>query len=256
MQIFIKSIEGETLTLNVKDSMTVAMVKQLIADKVVEERCKSRLIYGGTQLDDSMRLSDYNIVKGSTIFEEGRLRGGMGKRAAPAIPDEQKIDRLIKRAQGDFRPVPTSEITKLTSAFNSRDDFLHEMTDPSSIETKLMTMPMKDLEALADLLSDRVQGSASSAQLVTVAKSLYPQISAVEQGLLTTKAVYGEMMAAFMGNYAKAFHSFTVEDAIFDNKAFRKVLQDCVSRRRAEDINNKKFFLEQKFNEEVMKRAR
>ncbi len=75
-QIMVKTIEGKTIMLNVTPSMTIAEVMQLIAEKLNAMRWKARLSYSSQTLNDSMCISDYNIQAGSTLFEDGRLRGG------------------------------------------------------------------------------------------------------------------------------------------------------------------------------------
>ena len=75
-QIFVKTITGKTLTLDVYPfSTTGAKLKAMIIDKD-GERDDQRLEYGGRQIEDARTLSDYNIQEGSHVFESGRLHGG------------------------------------------------------------------------------------------------------------------------------------------------------------------------------------
>ena len=76
MQIFVKTITGKTLTLDVKIfTNTVASVKAMISEKD-GERDEQCLTFVGP-LDEDQTLAYYNIQKESTIFESGRLKGGM-----------------------------------------------------------------------------------------------------------------------------------------------------------------------------------
>jgi ubiquitin C len=75
-QIFIKTLQGKTITLDVSDSDKIGDIKDKIRDIEGIPSDQQRLVFNGKQLEDGNTIADYGIQADSSIHLVLRLRGG------------------------------------------------------------------------------------------------------------------------------------------------------------------------------------
>lgn len=73
MQIFLKSLTGRVILLEVEPTDTIYKIKEMIEEQEGIPIDQQRVIFGGKQLEDNMTLHDYGIINFSTLHLVLRL---------------------------------------------------------------------------------------------------------------------------------------------------------------------------------------
>lgn len=73
MQLFVKTLTGKTVSIEVEEGESIEDVKAKIAEKEGIPPEQQRLIFGGQQLQDSKTLDDYNVGDDATLHLVLRL---------------------------------------------------------------------------------------------------------------------------------------------------------------------------------------
>ena len=90
MQLFVKTLTGKTVSIEVEEGESIEDVKAKISEKEGIPPEQQRLIFGGQQLQDAKTLEDYDVGDDATLHLVLRLRGGYDD-----DDDESSMDKVM-----------------------------------------------------------------------------------------------------------------------------------------------------------------
>ena len=123
MQLFVKTLTGKTVSIEVEEGESIEDVKAKISEKEGIPPEQQRLIFGGQQLQDSKTLDDYDVGDDATLHLVLRLRGG------------SKADAMVRKVLGkDSFPVDESFVKKHLSGLTDDDRVLMDTFVSQSLE--------------------------------------------------------------------------------------------------------------------------
>jgi ubiquitin len=154
MQLFVKTLTGKTVTIDVEEGESIEDVKAKISEKEGIPPEQQRLIFGGQQLQDAKTLQDYDVGDDATLHLVLRLRGG--ERGFAAVDEA-----FVKEHFGKTANTRLSETDRqLMNAFVETSSLaVSSSSSSSSVTTNKSSVPKRALYRIGDAPKRRLENS-------------------------------------------------------------------------------------------------
>ena len=199
MQVFVKTLTGDTITVDVKPSDPIDKVKAKIQDR------KARLAHVGKTLDSGFAM-DFNIQKGDTLHESPIKLGGAKLVKKPLKHDEvvgsirrgvmEKVLRLA-HVHVEKDAEPPAMIKETVKAIQKKTAEVlkdHEKTQ-TAVLTAIKRLSDENLQEFEKLLEGKSSSEKQPDRLIDIAYGLYPVISSIDESIDWMHVVKAECLA-------------------------------------------------------------
>ena len=136
MQLFVKTLTGKTVSIEVEENESIEDVKAKISAKEGIPPEQQRLIFGGQQLQDAKTLGDYDVGDDATLHLVLRLRGG-GVPGARRVTEDHVKEHLVNQLSETDRELMNAFVRVSRGAEEEEDTSKTEEAASSVGETRV-----------------------------------------------------------------------------------------------------------------------
>eukprot|EP00977_Amphora_coffeiformis_P008061 scaffold1803_cov92-Amphora_coffeaeformis.AAC.84 len=161
MQLFVKTLTGKTVSIEVEEGESIEDVKAKIAEKEGIPPEQQRLIFGGQQLQDAKTLDDYDVGDDATLHLVLRLRGGivdkiLGKEAVQV--DEEFVKQNLQGLTEDDRELMNRFIAVSRANVEDEDEASDNLVPVRRALYRIGDAPKRIESPMADAIYARSPG--------------------------------------------------------------------------------------------------
>jgi hypothetical protein len=248
MQVFVKDVDGNSITLDVKDTDTIDKVKAILYDK------RHTLTFAGKQLKEGAKtLSENSIQAESTLHESGKLAGGVrgGIVKKHHLKDADAFAELKRKATASMvdveMPDPSIELgadfKKFLSGCHQNVEALRvaHAGGTNVIEAGLRGLSSEKLKAVREVLSFKEGRKGSSEErLSKVVGIIFTPMIKMMAAKTTLGKSMSQMTETLMHLYIDVYACVSDGSAKYDHTKFLEAVKDEELRKKHVKADRKK----------------